>query len=401
MFNDTTLTTENVPFENDSTGASIVGNLDRYISYDQVLRFRSYFEYYDRNLGPISQIDTHVANVQVKYEHQPFERHNLSWSAEYRYIHEELEDSFTFDFNESAYNRHLFSLGVEDHIELKKDELFLITAGKAEFHNETDTEYLGSVKLKWLPSDRKTFWTKIGRAARTPSLAEREMTASLPGSLMPLIIVQPNADLNSEESVSTELGGRILITDELFVEANFFYTEYDDLINTQVDGLGLSPSTGVPAVLTQWQNNRDGTSQGAEFTLDYRPSERLRLRAQLGYMALDLAAVGVGAQEITQPRTDDRLLSNFSAEITPEGPFSATLVARYVSQIETNTRGVGFPQYWDMDAQLNYQITNDLRLSIFGRNLFRKQRDEYSFNFTQFETTPVNRSVFIKLAVDF
>lgn len=395
-FDENTFTSSFVPFENDSTGASIVANLDRYISYDQVLRFRSYFEYYDRNLGPISQIDTQVANFQVKYEHQPFERHNVHWSAEYRYIHEDLEDDFTFDFTDSSYDRHLLSLGIEDNIELKQDKLFLIAAGKIELHNQTDTEYLGSAALKWLPSDRQTFWAKVGRAVRAPSLAEREMVASLPSELTPLVVVQPNDDLNSEESISYELGGRVLLSDELFIKANFFYTEYDNLINAEVAGLGLA-NPGVPAVFTQWQNNRDGTSQGAELSLNYRPNDLLSLRAQLGCMELDLA----GVEGIARERTDSRLLSNFSAEITPEGPFSAMLIARYVSDIETNTAGIEYPQYWDMDAQLNYQINDDVKLSIVGRNLFREKRDEYSFNFTRFETTPVNRSVFIKLSVDF
>lgn len=401
LFDDSANTSDFEPFENDSLGVNVVGSLDHYISFDQVIRFRTYLEYYDRNFGPISQIETSVASFQIKYEHEPFENHQINWSMEYRYIDEALEDSFTFEFEEADYERHLLSLGVEDKIELIEDRFYLIPAGKVELHNQTDTEYLGSLKAKWLPSDRKTFWGSIARAVRAPSLAEREMLASLPSDSSPtgLVFVQQNDDLESEEAVSYELGGRVLLTDQLFAEINLFYTEYENLINTEIHGFGSRPVANPEhlGILSQWQNNREGNSHGAELTLDFQQSDMLRLRAQLGYMKLDLEEVVNVAQE----RTDSRLLSNFSADFTPEGPFSAKLIARYVSDIETNTQDVFYPAYWDMDAQFNYEITDQVTLSIIGRNLFRDQREEYEFGFTRFDPTPVNRSIFIKLSAEF
>ena len=210
--------------ENDSIGGSVSGTLDHYISYDQVLRLHSYFEYYDRNLGKLSEIETRVANFQIEYEHQPFEGHLVNWALEHCFIHENLEDSFTFDFDPLTSERHLLTLGFEDQIEISERSFFLIPAGKVELHNQTDNEYLGSLKAKWLPTERHTFWASVAGAARTPSLAEREMTANLP-NVSPqsaLFVVEGNKDLSSEKSISYEFGSRFLLSDELFVETNLF-----------------------------------------------------------------------------------------------------------------------------------------------------------------------------------
>ena len=137
-----------------------------------------------------------------------------------------------------------------------------------------------------------------------------------------------------------------MLTDSLFVDATCFYTQHKDLVNAEVAGFVPGPPS---AILTQWQNNRDGDSWGAELAVEYRPYEALRLRSQIGCMDLDLEAVGTGAQQIVRPRKDSRVNANFSAECTPCDWLSGTVVVRYLSDIETNSPGIDYPAYWDLD----------------------------------------------------
>ena len=208
MFDESTLTSAYQPFENDAESISLSSTLEHYFSYEQVLSIRSYFDYYDRNLGEVSDIQTSIANIQAEYEHTLLDRNTLNWAIEYSYIHEALEDSFTFDFNAAESIRHLFSVGLENTLEVVENQFYLIPSCKVEFHNQTYTELLGSFKAKWLPSNRQTYWASIARAIRTPSLAERWMTSSLPDAngQADLVVVEPNDDLQSEQSLSYEFG---------------------------------------------------------------------------------------------------------------------------------------------------------------------------------------------------
>ncbi|MGF1452681.1 MAG: TonB-dependent receptor plug domain-containing protein [Opitutales bacterium] len=383
---------------NENYGVALTGTWERYLSHNEKLFFRSYFQHDDRTLGELAEISAIVGDFQGEFSHEPIDGHNFLWTAEYRIINESIDDSTTFDFDASNYTRHLVAVSLQDDIELLPDQLFVTTTAKLEYHNLTGPEFLGSLRLRYLPSQRQTFWSSVSRAVRTPSLAETNHLARLPDDLTGLqaVYVQPDDELNSPESLSFQAGARRLLTDKLLAETSGFYTRYEDLINAEFRGVGTNPDR----LITQWANNRDGATYGVEVALDYRPHAQWRLRGNLSWMRHDLESVEMNGVTTVTERNDDRLFANVILDVVPHERLTTSVVGRYVSDIQTNNN-FDFPAYFEIDTSLRWQATDHLRLSLIGRNLLDPERPEYRLIYTQFQPTVVERSFFLQATVEF
>lgn len=394
--------------ENYGRGLSLVVDGARYLSHDQRVGVKAYYEFYDRQLGRVSQIDTHVADLQYEHTLEVARSHELLWTAEYRMIHESFEDSFYFDFPSGSDQRHLLSVSLQDAWTAVPERLVVTPTAKLEYHDFSALEFMGSIRAAWTPHHDFTLWGSIARAIRTPIRGETDSTARLPldpvsqgpgqpGQAAFALEIAPNPDLKPEESLAWQTGVRFAPTPELLFDLSGFITEYAGLINAVPASPTFPPKIveGIPVAEARFENNQDGSAYGTELAVEYRPTSQWRLLGNVSWMRYNLESTNliVGLQS-------DRLHANTAAEWTPVEELSVAANLRFVDDFQT-TSAVDIPGYTQADARLTLRPSDHWEISIIGRNLINPSQKEYEFSFIQFEPTEVERAIYIQLSTHF
>ena len=97
---------------------------------------------------------------------------------------------------------------------------------KLEHNHWTGFEVQPSVRLAWIPDDRRTLWAAISRAVRTPTRYDEDIVFYTAAG-QPLLSGS-NAFV-SEELLAYELGYRIQPRTGLTIDVATFYNVYDHL----------------------------------------------------------------------------------------------------------------------------------------------------------------------------
>jgi len=203
----------------------------------------------------------------------------------------------------------------------------------------------------------------IGAGYRVPNLKERHFVFdhSALG-----YIVKGSEDLKPEESVSYQLGGGVTWDRSAWLEANAFYNDIEQLIQTADTG---AVNNGVMEF--QYENIAEARTWGFETTAGWEPSSDWRLTA--GY---------------TYTRTEDKQTGNelgrrprHQANLGIDGPLllndlSWSARIRYQGEefVDASNNGKS-PAYTTADLKLNYQLTDQVRLYAGADNVTDEQRD--------------------------
>lgn len=203
----------------------------------------------------------------------------------------------------------------------------------------------------------------VGAGYRVPNLKERHFVFDH-SSLG--YIVKGSEDLQPEESVSYQFGGGVSWNRTAWVEANAFYNDIEQLIQTSDTGV---VNDGV--VEYRYENVAEARTWGFESTVGWEPSESWRITA--GY---------------THTRTEDKQTGNelnrrpwHQANVGVDGPLllaglSWSTRIRYQSdEFVTAAEGTESPGYITADLKLNYRFSDQLRLFAGADNITDEQRD--------------------------
>ncbi|MBY6033121.1 TonB-dependent receptor [Marinobacter daepoensis] len=203
----------------------------------------------------------------------------------------------------------------------------------------------------------------VGAGYRVPNLKERHYLFDH-SSLG--YIVKGSEDLKPEESVSYQFGGGVSWNRQAWLEANAFYNDIDQLIQTSGTGV---VSDGVAEY--QYENIAEARTWGVESTAGWEPSERWRFTAGYTYTRTKDEQTGDALNH--RPRHQANLGVD-GPLILPGLSWSARM--RYQSDEFVNAgRGTESPGYTTTDLKLNYQLSSDLRLFAGVDNLTDVQRD--------------------------
>ncbi|MEZ5824453.1 MAG: hypothetical protein R3C97_06845 [Geminicoccaceae bacterium] len=154
-------------------------------------------------------------------------------------------------------------------------------------------------------------------------------------------------------------------------------------------------------LVEQFDNNIEGETFGGEVSFDWRPTTDTRLRT--GY---SLARISL---HVTDDTTEELSLLPALQDNLARHQLFAHLTHRFSEQFEIGVVGrliddIDYPDvdaYGEVDLQLTYQPSENVALSVIGRNLLHDEHKEHGTEFPSLVTGRVERSVMGKLSVTF
>ncbi len=284
-------------------------------------------------------------------------RHQLMWGGEFRYWWEDFRSFNAFHFADPKTNISIGSVFVQDEVALAP-RLRLTLGLKGETNSYSGFDWLPNVRLAWQPDDDQLVWAAVSRAVRTPNRIERELEFS--GFLLPA------PDFKAEKLTAIEAGWRGQPTRRLSLSISAFYNRYNDL---RTDS--YTPVTIIPL---QLRNGGRGTTWGLEAWGRFDITDAWRVSAGANWLhkkfslkpgAVDIINLGVQGQD-----------PDYQAQIRSQWQVSKSvefdLALRAVGKVDL----APVKAYQEMDAHLEWRVTDKLSLALDGHNLLHARHIE-------------------------
>jgi iron complex outermembrane receptor protein len=346
-------------------GGNVIAKWKRPLSETADFQLQYYYDWTwrDFNNGFTERVNTDDVDFQNRFQFTPFQE--ITWGAGYRLMDDTEADLPLFGFHPSQLDLHLYSGFVQDEITLWKKYLKLTVGSKFEHNDYTGYDAEPSGRLSWTPSERMTFWGAVSRAVRTPSRTDRDFSVSLTPTL-PLL--EGDSSFESEKLRAFELGWRAEPTHEISLSLSTFYNEYTD-IRSATPG---PPPFGIPITLA---NAVQGNTYGAEASATAQLLPWWQMRGGYTFLKkrLEVKPGGVDANNATAESDDPehQFLIQSSLDVTRTVRFDSIL--RYVAALPNPY----VRSYFGLNLQVSYQPTPHLELALVGKDLLRKEHQEF------------------------
>ncbi|AKJ64893.1 TonB-dependent receptor plug domain-containing protein [Kiritimatiella glycovorans] len=336
------------------------------------------------------EMEVNTFDLDVQHQLRVSPRRERIWGFGYRLVDDDLDESFSYRFDEESRTTQLFSGFIQEQYELRPDALTLSLGTKLEHNDYTGFEWQPGARLAWTPTDRDTWWASVTRAVRTPARVEHDWTLRQVWNGVPLVI-RGNSDYGTEDLVAWELGYRTRPHENVMLDIATFYFDYDEMQSLQL------VDTGPPAVL-DIDNRVRGESYGFETSARWDVCDRWTLDASYSFIEMHLHPEEGSNDPFTEnfendvPQNMAHLLS--TVDLTERLAWDAWL--RYTGNIN-NYAGYDIDPYLTMDTGLRWQVNDRLNLAVVGRNLLEPAHREYASSLIlNSESTEVERSVYVR-----
>jgi iron complex outermembrane recepter protein len=344
-------------------GTNLLGRWRRALGPKSELAVQSYFDYTHRLIpGSITE-HLYIYDFDVQHRLPLGNRQTLIWGTNYRLIDERLRNPSTFGFLPANVKRDWVSGFVQHGLSAIDDRLRLTLGAKVEHNPYTGVEFQPSIRAGWKYRERQLFWGAISRALRTPSRIDREIFAPT----TPPFVIAGGPNFESEKLLAYELGYRAEVLRALGVSIATFYHDYDDLRS-------LEPSV-VPGGPSLIANGLEGKSYGAELSIDFRVTDRWRVRA--GYTELRVSSrPKPGSGDLTSVRTqalDPNRTALLQSQFDVRENLTFDISSRYVAAILNQS----VPAYVGVDVRISWRPVEALELALAGRNLLDRSHPEF------------------------
>lgn len=240
----------------------------------------------------------------------------------------------------------------------------------------------------YTPRD-KLVWAAVSRAVRMPSRIDRDIRQPSAGTT----ILAGGKNFASETVVAYEAGYRAAVSRRLIGAAAVFYNDY-----RKIRSLSSTPATFYPLYFA---NDVEGETYGLELTAKYDVVDWWRLQA--GYTLLKsnlrVRPGGMDLNNALNETSDPENQIALSSSMDLSQRFELDAHLRWVDTLHNNNGGrVGtVPAYTELDVRLGVRLSDQLRLSIVGRNLLHDRHPE--FGRPGIDRVEISRSVFGRLTL--
>jgi iron complex outermembrane recepter protein len=260
-----------------------------------------------------------------------------------------------------------------------------------------------SVRVAWTPSERRTFWTAVSRAARTPTRRDIGLDAALaalPGPTEVELVGNPK--FQSEHLIAYEAGYRAQPTDRFSVDLTVFFNNYHGLESIEPQAPFFDPNSTPPRTIQalQLSNLMYGTTEGVETYLRWKVTKRWTLSPGYSFLEMHLHLKPTSQDSVSmadtqgsnpghqaQLRSHVELSSKFAWDANAY--FAGALPAQFV------------PSYTRLDSELTWRVAEHLQLSVAGQNLLKDHHEEFNDFQQSVNSTQVKRSVYAKFTWQF
>ncbi len=315
--------------------------------------------------------------------------HSLTWGVGARVVQTNLESPNGFvDFEPEFRRMHSVRAFAQDEIELESLRSRLVFGLQAEESDFTGFHLQPNARWLWHATENTSYWAALSYAERTPSVEERDTLNFDPPTDPPFF--QGADDFDSEELLSTEIGGRATLWEHVFLDIAAFYNDYEDLQSFELDSSGTIVTFG---------NNATAVATGVEVALDWDISEDWRIRSAYTFFEMDFEA---DPASFEAPFIDDKdgLIPRNHAnvrsyyDITTEWELNTAVY--WTDELEF----FDSPSYWRWDLGVAWDPRPNMRLAIGGQNLTEDQHAEAGEDILNYGGE-VPRSFYIDFRVSF
>ena len=392
---------DRVEDESDLNGGNLLGRWVYDISDHSQTSLQMYL---DHTSTQDQLIDEARTTFDIDFQHQArLQNHDIIWGTNYRNSADETKDTRNIRFDPQDETLELFSIFLQDQVEVLKDKLWLTLGAKFENHTYTDWEIQPTARFLWKATDNQSVWGAISRAVRTPSRAERDVqfdafsfppnSVANPSPLPAMVQINGSSEYGSEDVVAYELGYRALATKQILCDIAVFYNDYSDLAATKMGPPAMSmvppPSIVLPQIIA---NENAVDSSGLEVALSLTPKQWWKLDLAYTYLALRQENKEDGISG-SSPRNQLSLRSIMDLKKN----IQLDLWLRYVDELTA----LDIENYLTFDMRLAWQLTSNLELALIGQNLVEDSQLQFIDQFIPVRSSEVERGVYTKLTWTF
>ncbi len=366
------------PFVDDVevSGGFFRGRWARRLSETSDLSVQFHYDRTFRDIPKLFQETRDVLDVEAQHRFRLGGRQEIVWGLGYRWIHDDVENSFVLGFEPTRSTEDLISAFLQDEITIVPDRLRLILGSKFEVNDHTGFEIQPSGRILWTPSDRHTVWAAVSRAVRTPTRIEEDLLINLvaaPGPPITQLRFVGNDGFGAEDVIAHELGWRVRPLDRLSLDVASFYNRYRDLRTTE-SGTPFFEAGRLILPLT-FGNRMDGRTWGVEAAATWQVAEGWYVKPSWTLFFMDLHTESDSSDTTSKLAEQDDPNQQFSVRSSMDlgRNFELDLGVRYAD----SRRRFDLPHYLVGDARLGWKATSNLDLSIVGQNLLNRSHAEF------------------------
>jgi iron complex outermembrane recepter protein len=335
----------------------------------------------------VDDLDTY--DLDFQHRARLGERHQVVWGLGYRSTHDVVRNAPALAFLPPRLTQALYSGFVQDEMRLR-DDLFLTLGTKVEHNDYTGFELEPSARLQWNLGENDLLWASVSRAVRIPSRVDRDFSQPGPGSA--LVILRGSPDFRSETVVASEMGYRTEFAERVSASLSLFYNDYRDLRS--------ATTTPVQVLPFFFENNLEGTTHGAELSVNWQVLDGWRLHAGFSWIEESLR-VKPGSIDINNALNETadpshRALLRSSLDLSGNLQFDTTLRRVADRPIHSGPVLGHVPGYSELDLRLAWRPGDDVELSLVGQNLLHRRHHEYGFPGP--EQVEIERAVYGKVS---
>lgn len=407
----TIIPAENQPFYRriDTVATDAGGNLRLRLQHefspenDVALQF--YYDQFNRN-DVILNLTTRTFDFdfQQRFKFRP--THEIVWGLGYRRVTDETEGTFYFSLDPARAQIDLFNAFFQDELNFFRDRFRIVFGSKLEHQNFTGLEIQPNFRLLYRPNPNRAYWLAASRAVRIPTRVETDVF-SVRGLEytrgIPVFGVMLGSDeFGSEVLHAYELGYRANLNHIISLDLALFYNDYRRLRNYETGGweYKFSPPPAHGMAYFHIDNNMTGYTWGGEILFKMKPAPGCYLEASYSNLQLKVALKNTNifyafskGTEGESPEHQALLRGSFDL---PRG-IIFDFGLRFVDQVPTNK----IDQYYNLDAQITWQVIKNIKFAVIGQNLLQTQHAEYSPSYDDIQATWVPRGFSGKMQIQF
>jgi iron complex outermembrane recepter protein len=391
------------PFQNQDSmeapisGGNLLARWTRTFSNDSEMIFQAYYDWTERQEF---LLDETLNTIDLDFQQRYTFKSDLAllWGIGYRFNsddtsgRETIPGVYSYDLSPNMREDHLYSGFLQGRVPFGGDRGEFTLGTKLEHNDYTGFEWQPSTRAMWKFNKTHSMWGAVSRSVRTPSRIEHDANVNagafrLPpsqGGLVTYVQLRGNEETDAERVWSYELGYRVRPTESFFVDSTIFYNKYDDLINGIPQGRPFVTGTPLTRYMVwpiQVDNGMDGETFGFEVSAQWSVKEWWRLTAGYTWFHFNELNTGISRearQGFSEGENANHRVSLVSYMDLP-GNFELNGALYYVNNLPklgfNNDRHIG--SRVRLDINLGYHPTENLTISIGGRNLFEDDSREF------------------------
>ncbi len=324
-------------------------------------------------------IINNVFDVEMQNTFEPWEKHTVTWGANYRHNRVTSHEIIGDDEQED-----LFSIFVQDQYRMLED--MTLTAGfRVDSHPLTGVHFSPRASLVYQPWPDHVFRASVARAFRNPSFVESFLDLNIGGAVM----ASGNRDLNAEEITSFELGYQTrFLENKLQFKVDTFYNIVDEIIEFRNVNF-LPPISPFPPFVFDYENEGRAVAYGGEISLEYHVSDRLSGYLNYSYQELKAKSDGVQFQlnekgDVIESSPRHKINAGVYAEM--ENGLNGSVDLNFVDDVEfgffdpatTVPTEVELDDYTRVDVRIGYKCPKrDVEASLIFQNALDDSHREF------------------------